>query len=205
MVLQVDRFFRAVHDRSLRCQFATLKASNSERRGALALAALIHGFGGADTIAFSAQFAFWGGRAGALLAGTRLGFCQFLAAAGKAGFPDVDAGATGAFGATLAAVGFAIVGVAFARPLVLLHSATGTRRRRNRFPQTSAAFFLRFHNDANIGGPLSHYIVSPRHNGCRGDPIDGARCRPARIATRSVAGGVRTTERFGYRSRRRLI
>lgn len=51
------------------------------RRGSWALAVLIQGFGGADTIAFSAQFAFQGGRSGALLAGTRLGFCQFLALA----------------------------------------------------------------------------------------------------------------------------
>jgi hypothetical protein len=40
---------------------------------------LVHGFGGADTIAFSAEFAFRGGGAGALLAGTRLGLRQFLA------------------------------------------------------------------------------------------------------------------------------
>jgi hypothetical protein len=33
---------------------------------------LIQGFGGADAIAFAAEFAFWGGGAGALLAGTRL-------------------------------------------------------------------------------------------------------------------------------------
>jgi hypothetical protein len=58
---------------------------------------LIQGFGGADTIAFSAQFAFRGGGAGALLAGTRFGFRQFLAPAGEAGFADGDAGATGAF------------------------------------------------------------------------------------------------------------
>ena len=37
-----------------------------------ALAALIQGFGGAETIAFAAEFAFRGGGAGALLAGTRL-------------------------------------------------------------------------------------------------------------------------------------
>lgn len=114
------------------------------REGA-ALAALIQGFGGADTIAFAAQFALWSGRAGALLAGTRLGLRQFLPLAGEAGFADGDAGATGAFGATLAAVGFARVGVAFARPLVLLHSATGTRRRRNRFPQTTALLLFSFH------------------------------------------------------------
>ena len=44
----------------------------------MALAALIQGFGGADTIAFAAQFAFRGGGAGALLVGTRLGFRLFL-------------------------------------------------------------------------------------------------------------------------------
>jgi hypothetical protein len=48
----------------------------TSERGAWALAALIQGFGGADTIAFAAEFAFWGG-AGGLLAGTRLGFRQF--------------------------------------------------------------------------------------------------------------------------------
>jgi len=37
-----------------------------------ALAALIQGFGGAETIAFAAEFAFRGGGAGALFAGTRL-------------------------------------------------------------------------------------------------------------------------------------
>ena len=45
------------------------------------LPALIQGFGGADTVAFSAQFAFRGGGAGALLAGTRLCLGQFLAPA----------------------------------------------------------------------------------------------------------------------------
>jgi hypothetical protein len=66
----------------------------------LALPALIHGFGGAETIAFAAEFAFWGGGAGALLAGTRLGLRQFLAATREACFADGDARATGAFGAT---------------------------------------------------------------------------------------------------------
>src|SRR3954464_13097996 len=93
-----------------------------------ALAALIQGFGGADAIAFAAEFTFWGRGAGALFAGTRLGLRQFLATTGETGFADGDAGASGAFGAALAAVGFAFVGVAFARPLVLLHSATGTCR-----------------------------------------------------------------------------
>jgi hypothetical protein len=37
------------------------------------------------------------------------------------------------------------VGVAFSRPLVLLHPATGTRRRGNRFPQTSTSLFFGFH------------------------------------------------------------
>jgi hypothetical protein len=36
------------------------------------LPALIQGFGGTETIAFAAQFAFRGGGAGALLAGARL-------------------------------------------------------------------------------------------------------------------------------------
>ena len=123
-----------------------------------ALSALIESFCGADVISFSAQFAFRGGGAGALLAGTRLGLRQFLAPAGEAGFADGDAGATGAFGATLAAVGFALVGVAFAGLLVLLHSATGTRRRRNRFPQTSASFFFRFHNGSDVTGRISNMI-----------------------------------------------
>jgi hypothetical protein len=119
------------------------------------LAALIHGFGGAEAVAFAAEFAFWSEGAGALLAGTRFGFRQFLAPAGEAGFADGDARATGAFGATLAAVGFARVGVAFARPLVLFHSAAGTRRSRNRFPQTSASLFFRFHR-----GLLPFTIIS---------------------------------------------
>jgi hypothetical protein len=126
--------------------------------GTRSLSALIQGFGGADAISFAAQFALRGGGAGALLAGTRLGFCQFLAPTGEAGFADGDAGATGAFGATLATVGFAFVGVAFARPLVLLHSAPGTRRRRNRFPQTSASFFFRFHNAEGLAGRLSEMV-----------------------------------------------
>src|ERR1700719_3375931 len=57
-------------------------APSSRMRGTWALAALIQGFGGAETIAFAAQFAFRGGGARALLAGTRLGLGQFLAAAG---------------------------------------------------------------------------------------------------------------------------
>src|SRR5207248_10169272 len=77
------------------------------------------------------------------------GLRQFLAPAGEAGFADGDAGATGPFRATLAAVGFAFVGVAFARPLVLLHSATGTCRRRNRFPQTSASLLFCFHRGSD--------------------------------------------------------
>jgi len=126
------------------------------------LAALIQGFGGAETIAFAAEFAFGGGGAGALFAGTGLGFRQFLAAAGEADFADGDAGATGAFGATLATVGLALVGVAFARPLVLLHSATGTLRRRNRFPNTSALPFLCFHKGYRAGSKncLSDIISS---------------------------------------------
>jgi hypothetical protein len=145
----------------------------------LALAALIQGFGGADTIAFSAQFAFRGGRAGALLAGARLGLRQFLAPTGEAGFPDGDAGATSAFRATLAAVGFARVGIAFTRPLVLLHSATGTRRRRNRFPQTSASLFFRFHTGSDLVGRLSDMVsVLPAIVAAW---VDYA--RPARIAT----------------------
>jgi hypothetical protein len=119
---------------------------------------LIHGFRGAETIAFSAQFAFWGGRAGALFAGTRLGLCQFLAAPGEASFADGDAGAAGAFCATLAAIGLAFVRITFARPLVLLHSATGTRRRRNRFPQTTASLFFRFHDLADLGSGLSDMV-----------------------------------------------
>jgi len=113
---------------------------------------LVHGFRGADTVAFSAQFAFRGGSAGALLAGTRLGLGQFLAPAGEASFPDGDAGASSAFRTTLAAVGLAFVSVSFTRPLVLLHSATGTRRRWNRFPQTSASLLFRFHNFMKVTG-----------------------------------------------------
>jgi hypothetical protein len=120
------------------------------RKGA-ALAALIQGFGGAEAVAFAAELAFRGRGAGALLAGTRLGLGQSLAAAGEAGFADGDASATGAFGTSLAAVSLALVGVAFARPLVLLHSATGTRRRRNRFPNTSALLFFRFHKGYRAG------------------------------------------------------
>src|SRR5205807_6426963 len=126
--------------------------------GTRSLAALIQGFRGADTIAFAAQFAFRRGSAGALLAGTRLGLGQFLAAAGEAGLPDGDAGATGAFRATLAAVGFALVGIAFSGPLILLHSASGTRRGRRRFPQTTALLFFRFHNGSDSWGRLSNMI-----------------------------------------------
>jgi hypothetical protein len=136
---------------------------------------LIQGFGGAETIAFAAEFAFWGAGAGALLAGARLGLRQFLAAAGEAGLADGDAGATGAFGATLAAVGLALVGIAFAWPLVLLHSAAGTRRRRDRFPQTGVSLFFHFHDGSGFGVRLSTYIVLPhdrgRHHAQRGGRI----------------------------------
>jgi hypothetical protein len=83
-----DRFFSAGHDRSLKVAICDPKASNSRSRGASALAALVQGFRGAETIAFAAEFAFRGGGAGALLAGARLGFRQFLASAGEAGFKD---------------------------------------------------------------------------------------------------------------------
>jgi hypothetical protein len=48
------------------------------------------------------------------------------------------------------------VGVAFARPLVLLHSATGTRRCGNRFSQTSASLFFRFHKKENVKGRIAN-------------------------------------------------
>jgi len=44
---------------------------------------LIQGLGGAEAIAFAAQFAFRGWRAGALLAGTRRGLRQFLGQVGS--------------------------------------------------------------------------------------------------------------------------
>ena len=66
------------------------------------LAALIESFCGTHTVSFSAQFASRCRRSRALLTRAWLGFRQFLAAAGEAGFPDGDAGVTGAFGATLA-------------------------------------------------------------------------------------------------------
>ena len=77
------------------------------------LPALIERFGGAQVIAFAAQFAVRRRRSRALLARTRLGFGRFLPLAREAYFPDSNAGATGSFGATLATVGFAFVGVSF--------------------------------------------------------------------------------------------
>jgi hypothetical protein len=70
---------------------------------------------------------------------------------------DSDAAATGAFGATLTAIGLAVVGVSFAGPIVLDHSATGTCRSRSRFSKTIA---LRFFNSESrfrfqFGGHLS--------------------------------------------------
>lgn len=50
----------------------TSNAPQSKRRGNLALAVLIQGLGGAEAIAFAAEFAFRSGGAGALFAGTWL-------------------------------------------------------------------------------------------------------------------------------------
>jgi hypothetical protein len=60
-----------------------LKVSNSQARGASTLTALIESFRGAETIAFAAEFAFRGGGAGALLAGTRLRQGYGVASAGS--------------------------------------------------------------------------------------------------------------------------
>jgi hypothetical protein len=66
----------------------------------------------------------------------------------------------------------AIVGVAFAGPLVLLHSAAGTRRRRNRFPQTTALLFLRFQWGLELSGLYhKHYIGSAADYGCVGESL----------------------------------
>lgn len=97
----------------------------SRARAKARSAALIESFGGAEVIAFAAQFTFRRRRAGTLLAWAWLSLCHLLALARETRFPDIDARATGALSATLAAIGFAFVGVALSGPLIFDHSATG--------------------------------------------------------------------------------
>ena len=122
-------------------------------------AGLIDRFFRSKIISFSAQFTFRCRRSRALLARPWLRPREFLSSAREARFADGDAGATGAFRTTLAAIGFAIVGISFARPLVLDHSATGTGRHRTRF---LVLFFFHFHNfdPAEFLDRLSNVISS---------------------------------------------
>ena len=59
--------------------------------------------------------------------------------------PDGDAYAAGAFGTILATIGLAVVRISFARPLILDHSATGTRLHWNRVHQRIA--FIDFYRE----------------------------------------------------------
>ncbi len=115
-------------------------------------AGLIDRFFRSKIISFSAQFTLRRRRSRALLAWPWLRPRQFLSPAREARFADGDAGATGAFRTTLAAVGFAIVGIPFSGPLVLNHSATGTRRQRTRF---LALLFFHF----NVSIQLSCWVA----------------------------------------------
>src|ERR1043166_7942841 len=105
----------------------------------LRLSSLIQGFFGPQVIAFSAQFTLRCRCAGALFARPRLGPRKLLPLTRKARLPDRDACATGAFGTTLAAISLALVRISFARPIVLDHSATRTRRfQTGRFSEPTA-------------------------------------------------------------------
>jgi hypothetical protein len=94
-------------------------------------AALIQGFFSPQAIAFPIQFTLRSRCAGTLLVRPRFRPRKPLSPTREAWFPNREADAPGAFGTTLAAVRLAVVRVSFARPLILDHSATGTRRHWN--------------------------------------------------------------------------
>jgi hypothetical protein len=95
-------------------------------------------------ISFPAEFAVRRGGAGALFARARFSAGELLALTGKTRFTDSSAYAAGAFGAPLATIGFAFVGVTFTRPIVLDHSATRASRfqSRRRFSVTDTVRLL---------------------------------------------------------------
>ena len=97
---------------------------------------LVDGFFGAPGIPFAAEFALRRRRPRALLTCARLRFGGALPFLRKALGGDDFAGATRAFGATLATIALAFEGVSFARPLVFHHPTTWAKWLRNALSRT---------------------------------------------------------------------